>query len=66
MIEISVNNQLVGMPEEATVAHVVEQHASQGPFAVALNGQFVSKAQYQTTKVSMKDKIDILSPIQGG
>ena len=66
MIDIQVNNQQALAEESATVACIVACHAGTGPFAVALNGQFVSKAQYQTTKVSPNDKIDILSPIQGG
>jgi len=35
-------------------------------FAVALNGEFVSKENYEQTTVSSGDSIDVLFPIQGG
>lgn len=42
----------------------VEQQ--QQPFAVALNGEFVGKKDYQQTPVNQGDSIDVLFPIQGG
>ena len=38
----------------------------QSTFAVALNGDFVSKEAYTTTFVYSGDTIDVLLPIQGG
>ena len=35
-------------------------------FAVALNGDFVGKDAYETTKVNNGDSLDVLMPIQGG
>jgi len=35
-------------------------------FAVALNGEFVSKENYEQTAVSSGDSLDVLFPIQGG
>ncbi|MEW6990527.1 sulfur carrier protein ThiS [Colwelliaceae bacterium 6441] len=35
-------------------------------FAVALNGDFVGKTDYQQTMVNQGDSIDVLFPIQGG
>ena len=35
-------------------------------FAVALNGDFVGKSDYETTTIKANDSIDILFPIQGG
>lgn len=34
--------------------------------AVAINGQFVSKQAYATTALSPLEKLDIVSPMQGG
>jgi sulfur carrier protein len=38
----------------------------QQSFAVALNGDFVGKADYQQTSVNQGDSVDVLFPIQGG
>ena len=38
----------------------------QGTFAVALNGEFMSKDSYQHTQLKANDSIDVLFPIQGG
>ena len=38
----------------------------QSTFAVALNGDFVSKEDYDNTFVKNGDSIDVLLPIQGG
>ena len=65
-MQVLVNNQEFELIEPHTVANTVELFGASGPFAVALNGQFVTKESYSTTKISVNDKIDILSPIQGG
>jgi sulfur carrier protein len=38
----------------------------QQSFAVALNGDFVGKADYLQTLINQGDSIDVLFPIQGG
>jgi len=38
----------------------------QQSFAVALNGDFVGKEDYQETSINQGDSIDVLFPIQGG
>jgi sulfur carrier protein len=38
----------------------------QQSFAVALNGDFVGKANYPQSSVNQGDSIDVLFPIQGG
>ena len=35
-------------------------------FAVAVNGDFVSKNDYQQTLLKANDSLDVLFPIQGG
>jgi sulfur carrier protein len=65
-MQVLVNNQKFELVEPHTVANTVTLFGANGPFAVALNGQFVAKGLYSSTKISVNDKIDILSPIQGG
>ncbi len=38
----------------------------QSTFALALNGEFVGKADYANTSVNNGDSLDIMLPIQGG
>ena len=66
MIEVLINGQSQQVAKDSPIQNIVEQFAGAGPFAVALNGQFVGKENYGKTSVNAKDKIDILSPIQGG
>lgn len=46
--------------------HYLSKEQQQQSFAVALNGEFVGKADYQHTVVNQDDSIDVLFPIQGG
>lgn len=48
----------------ALALHFIEPQ--QSTFAVALNGDFVGKADYDTTLIQHGDSIDVLQPIQGG
>lgn len=66
MIEILVNGQARKVAMDESIEHLIAQYAGGGPIAVALNGQFVGKENYAKTTVVANDKIDILSPIQGG
>ncbi|NQZ09961.1 MAG: sulfur carrier protein ThiS [Algicola sp.] len=71
-MKLTVNNQPVDIGDNSTsscgitLLCVITQFGAGGQFAVALNGQFVSKQNYPQTMVSADDKIEILSPIQGG
>jgi sulfur carrier protein len=38
----------------------------QSTFAVAVNGDFVGKEEYDTTLLNNGDSLDVLQPIQGG
>lgn len=48
----------------ALTMHFIE--AQQSTFAVALNGDFVGKSDYDSTMVKNGDSLDVLLPIQGG
>lgn len=50
---------------EALTKYLSEQQ-SQMSFAVALNGQFVSKQTYAQTQLKHNDALDVLFPIVGG
>ncbi len=50
---------------EALQQYLSDEQQKQS-FAVALNGDFVGKSDYQNTLVNQGDSIDVLFPIQGG
>lgn len=70
-MNIHINGQAYSLTHEAkiTVSAALAMYfiePQQSTFAVALNGDFVSKADYDTTFVKNGDSVDILLPIQGG
>ncbi|MBA6351923.1 sulfur carrier protein ThiS [Colwellia sp. BRX9-1] len=46
--------------------HYLTPEQQKQSFAVALNGDFIGKADYQKTTINQEDSIDVLFPIQGG
>lgn len=70
-MNIHINGNAYALPHEkhisvdaALTLHFIE--AQQSTFAVALNGDFIGKADYHSTLVKTGDSLDILLPIQGG
>lgn len=49
-----------------TLADLIAQITPVQPFALAVNGQFVAKHNTAQWTLSCGDKIEVLSPIQGG
>ncbi|OUS28816.1 thiamine biosynthesis protein ThiS [Thalassotalea sp. 42_200_T64] len=43
-----------------------QQNSALSNFALALNGDFISRADYPGTVLNPNDSIDIFAPIQGG
>jgi len=39
---------------------------TEGPFAVALNKEFVPRSQYATVRLNDGDQLDLVVPMQGG
>ena len=70
-MNIHINGKAYTLAHEAHISvssalalHFIEPQ--QSTFAVALNGDFVGKADYDTTMVKNGDSLDVLLPIQGG
>lgn len=71
-MNVFINGEQTSLPDDQ--AHTValalsiflNEEQAQTSFAVALNGQFVSKAQYQDTSLQNDDALDVLFPIVGG
>jgi len=55
--------------QSITLTNALTLHFAQpqkSTFAVALNGDFVGKGDYEHTIITAGDSIDVLQPIQGG
>ena len=67
MMDIHLNDECVSVPDNATVQGVLQQEGYEGrPVAVALNGEFITRTNYEQTKLSAGDRLDIVSPMAGG
>jgi len=71
-MKLFINGQSVVVEEEPkpTISIALQQYLTaeqqKQSFAIALNGDFVGKTDYQQTSVNQGDSIDVLFPIQGG
>ena len=64
---ISVNGELKTFEcETLTIQELLEKMKFGKGIAVALNEEFVLKTTYNQTTIKDGDRLDILSPVQGG
>ena len=68
-MNLVVNGSTVEIPERATVGNVVAELAagrtSRGT-AVAVNGEVVPKSEWDATRLSPGDRVEVLHAIGGG
>jgi sulfur carrier protein len=70
-MKLFINGQSISVETEEPTLLVALQcyltsEQQQQSFAVALNGDFIGKANYPQTSVNHGDSVDVLFPIQGG
>lgn len=67
MIQVTVNGENREMPENSTVAHLVESLKLTGKrIAVELNGEIVPKSQHATTPLNTGASLEIVVAVGGG
>jgi sulfur carrier protein len=67
MITLSVNNEKKQLESTLTVEQLLQQCGfEKDKIAVAVNTEFVCRADYHSHVLSDNDKVDILAPVQGG
>lgn len=66
IMEIQINQKPLSLPDGATVADALAAFGARPPFAVALNGQFVARAQHPARALNPGDRLDIVHPVAGG
>ncbi len=66
-MKLSINGEIKEFNKESmTVKELLELMNYNKGIAVALNETFVLKIKYEDTKIEDGDRLDILSPVQGG
>jgi len=67
MIEIIVNGEKKSISGEISIKEMLQElsYTKEG-FAIALNETFVAISSYETTTIKSGDRVEILSPVQGG
>ena len=68
-MNIHINGKAHKLTDKASITVALTHHFTQpqqSTFAVALNGDFVGKADYDTVMLKQGDSLDVLQPIQGG
>ena len=67
MITISLNGQPSQVVADTTLSEaVIDWGYAEQLFAVAINDTFVARNQYQETLLKEGDRVDVVSPMQGG
>lgn len=65
-MQVFINQTPYELPEGATLADAVAALTASGPFAAAVNLQFVPKTRYVQTLLADGDQIEIIAPVTGG
>jgi sulfur carrier protein len=65
-MNITINQQTVELPANATVADAVAHWQAQPPFAVAVNTEFVPKSRYAAHALAEGDRMEVIAPVTGG
>jgi sulfur carrier protein len=65
-MDIQINQKPLTLPEGATVADALAAFGARPPFAVALNGDFVARAEHGAQRLKAGDRLDVVSPVAGG
>lgn len=65
-MDIQINQKPLTLPDGATLADALAAFGARAPFAVALNGQFVARAQHAAHTLRAGDRLDVVHPVAGG
>lgn len=65
-MDIQVNQTVLSLREQATLAEALSLFGARPPFAVAVNGEFVARGQHAARTLRPGDKIDVVHPVAGG
>ena len=65
--EVWINDETISLPESATVSDGLAKLGFDcDGVAVACNGDFVHRSQWCEQRLQAGDRLDVVSPVQGG
>ncbi|MEI5640403.1 MULTISPECIES: sulfur carrier protein ThiS [unclassified Pseudoalteromonas] len=65
-MKVELNGEEIHLHRSQNIEEFISARGAQPPYAVALNGTFVSRTELASTMLNDGDKVELLSPIQGG
>jgi sulfur carrier protein len=65
-MNITINQQRLALPDDATLAFALATLAARPPFAVAVNRQFVPATRHAETRLAEGDEVEVIQPVTGG
>lgn len=65
-MDIQINSQPFSLPDGARLSDALALYGAVPPYAVAINGEFVPRAQYWLRVLVAGDRIDVVKPVAGG
>lgn len=65
-MNILLNQQPLALAEGASLADALALQSLRPPYAVAVNTQFVPRAQYAARPLHEGDRVEVVSPVTGG
>ena len=65
-MNILLNQQPLVLAEGASLADALALQSLRPPYAVAVNTQFVPRAQYAARPLQDGDRVEVVSPVTGG
>lgn len=66
MPQVTVNGQITDLVETNLAKFVAAKQTQDSRFAVAVNEEFIPKANYQNVELKDGDKVELVTPMQGG
>lgn len=65
-MKIFINGQKIALNNSTELTNYLPETEPNKPFAVAINGEFVARSDYNKTHLKDGDEIDLVSPVGGG
>jgi len=65
-MNILINQHAWTLADDAVLADALAAFGARPPFAVAVNGEFVSRSRYAAEPLRDGDRLDVVQPVAGG
>ncbi|MCK5902836.1 MAG: sulfur carrier protein ThiS [Cocleimonas sp.] len=67
MLTLTLNGEAKALPETMSLDQAIQYwNPESKQFAVAVNGEFIARSDYEQVVLKQDDQVELLSPIVGG